>query len=414
MPQNSVTAIAQTSDGYLWLTTNDGLVRFDGVRFTVFNKGNSPDLPSNRLIKMLAVGNDLWILTEEDKLVRFRDGKFRSFTTADGLASNAASFIAKGKDGRILVYQHEGVFRFEKDVFVMERKFTDNDYFLTYPYFAPSGAIWNLTREKLVKNDAGKLTEYALPANLKDALTSNDVSGYKPKIVETGKGEIWFTIRSDVYKLENDKILKVSKEEPSSYETKIISDKNGDIWFGVNRKGVCRFAGSDYECFDANKVLAGDSVRDIFSDREGTLWVASNANGLFRLTKQFISPLYTDETSVGKNVYPILEDKSGAVWIGTSSGLSVFKDGKFTDYRQSKRVNIQSLLEDRDGRLWVGTSIRVCFYSRTENFTKRRISLISALLETMVSPVCMIFTRTKTAFCGLPATPAYTATTARN
>ena len=96
LPQNSVTAIAQTSDGYLWLTTNDGLVRFDGVRFTVFNKGNSPNLPSNRLRNMLADGNDLWILTEEDKLVRFRDGKFRSFTTADGLASNAASFIAKG------------------------------------------------------------------------------------------------------------------------------------------------------------------------------------------------------------------------------------------------------------------------------------------------------------------------------
>ncbi len=160
---------------------------------------------------------------------------------------------------------------------------------------------------------------------------------------------------SDVYKLENDEIVRISKEEHSSFDAKVISDKNGDIWFGVERKGVCRFANNDYECFDANGILAGDSIRDIFSDREGTIWVATNANGLFRLTKQFISPLYTDETSVGKNVYPILEDKSGAVWIGTSQGLSVFKDGKFTDYRESKQVTIQSLCEDRDGRLWVGS-----------------------------------------------------------
>jgi len=76
LPQNSVTSIAQTADCYLWLTTNDGLVRFDGVRFTVFNKGNSPNLPNNRLRKMLADGNDLWILTEENNPVRFRGGEF--------------------------------------------------------------------------------------------------------------------------------------------------------------------------------------------------------------------------------------------------------------------------------------------------------------------------------------------------
>ena len=76
LPQNSVTSIAQTADGYLWLTTNDGLVHFDGVGFTVFNKGNSPNLANNRLRKMLAHGNDLWILTDENNLVRFRDGEF--------------------------------------------------------------------------------------------------------------------------------------------------------------------------------------------------------------------------------------------------------------------------------------------------------------------------------------------------
>ena len=381
MPQNSVTAIAQTADGYLWLTTNDGLVRFDGVRFTVFNKSNSPNLPNNRLKKMLANGNDLWILTEEDNLVRFRGGKFKQFTTADGLASNSASFVTKGLDGKILVYQREGVFQFENDAFSLAQKFTDADYYLTYPYFAPSGAVWNLTREKLVENEFGERTEYALPPDLKDFLANTDFSNITTKILETDKGEIWFTVGFYVYELQNGEVVKISKDEQSSYDTKVISDKNGDIWFGVARRGVCRYAQNQYECFNANEALAKDSVRDIFLDREGTLWIASNANGLFRMTEQFIAPLYTDETSVGKNVYPILEDKSGAVWIGTSQGLSVFKNGKFTDYRDRKRVLVESLCEDRDGRLWVGSVNYGLFLFQTGKFHETQEALNFSLAK---------------------------------
>lgn len=89
LPQNSVYSIAQTSDGYLWLTTLDGLVRFDGVRFEVFNKGNSSGLKNNRLRKIFVAPNDvLWLLTKSAGLVRFRNGEFKTFTVADGLLSN--------------------------------------------------------------------------------------------------------------------------------------------------------------------------------------------------------------------------------------------------------------------------------------------------------------------------------------
>jgi ligand-binding sensor domain-containing protein len=89
LPQNTVRQMVQTSDGYLWLTTLDGLVRFDGVRFTVFNKANSKNLPGNRFINILAESDDtLWIGTEQQGLVRYKNGEFRTFTVADGLPSN--------------------------------------------------------------------------------------------------------------------------------------------------------------------------------------------------------------------------------------------------------------------------------------------------------------------------------------
>ena len=353
LPQNSVTSIAQTADGYLWLTTNDGLVRFDGVRFTVFNKSNSPSLPNNRLDKMVADGNDLWIRIEGGNLVRFRNGKFRQFTSADGLLSDNALSIKKGLDGKILVYSYEGIFRFENDAFSQVQKLKDDEVFAVRYYFAPSGTSWEFTKEKLTKRKNGQTTEYAMqPAYIE--IESRKFASWDVDPLETSKGELWFSIGDNIYTIQNGGIIKILPN--IKFNAKIAGNNTGEVWFGLSDKGVCHFVQDQLQCFDANKALAGtDYINNIFFDYEGTLWIATNANGLFRLTEQFISPLYTDETSVGKNVYPILEDRSGAVWIGTSNGLSVLRDGKFTDYRKSKRIFVQSLFEDREGRLWVGS-----------------------------------------------------------
>ena len=89
LPQNSVCDIVQTRDGYLWLTTFDGLVRFDGVRFTVFNKSNSPGILSNRFMQVYEDRHgDIWASTESGMLVRRHEGRFTTCTTAQGLPSN--------------------------------------------------------------------------------------------------------------------------------------------------------------------------------------------------------------------------------------------------------------------------------------------------------------------------------------
>src|ERR1044072_4659504 len=85
LPQNSVRDIVQTGDGYLWFTTFDGLVRFDGVRFTVFNKSNSPGLPSNRFVGVFEDrSGDLWATLETGEVVRRHDGHFTTYGKADG------------------------------------------------------------------------------------------------------------------------------------------------------------------------------------------------------------------------------------------------------------------------------------------------------------------------------------------
>ena len=98
LPQNSVRDIVQTRDGYLWLTTFDGLVRFDGVRFTVFNKSNSPGITTNRFVSLYEDGQgDLWANTENSGLTRLHQGRFVTYTTESGLPENWVANL--GDDG---------------------------------------------------------------------------------------------------------------------------------------------------------------------------------------------------------------------------------------------------------------------------------------------------------------------------
>jgi ligand-binding sensor domain-containing protein len=86
LPQNSINAILQTSDGYIWLATYGGLVRYDGVQFTTFTKGNTKGLNSNRILCLMEAGDGaLWIGTEDGGISAFRNGAFTAYTTADGL-----------------------------------------------------------------------------------------------------------------------------------------------------------------------------------------------------------------------------------------------------------------------------------------------------------------------------------------
>src|SRR5688500_9470325 len=102
LPQNSVSGIVQTRDGYLWLATVDGLARFDGARFTIFNKSNSPGIINNRFVSLFEDGRgDLWAGTEESGIVRFSGGRFEHFGVDAGIPRNVGGIVADADDGAI-------------------------------------------------------------------------------------------------------------------------------------------------------------------------------------------------------------------------------------------------------------------------------------------------------------------------
>ncbi len=359
LPQNSVYSITQTTDGYIWFTTFDGLVRFDGVRFTVFNKSNHKNLPGNRFVKLFAeADNTLWIATDESGLVRYRKGEFQTFTMADGLLANRVYEIQKDTDGSLLISTLNGTMRWRDEKFSVERQ---EDIRRFKVYLAPSGIRWEMDQSGLRSTGRdGRETVYTLPFAA-DKISTDRTFNYflHVNMFEDREGALWFAAAGNVYRLKDGAISVLTKENnvPPSLVRVIAQDGAGAIWLGTQENGACRLQANRFDCFDKSSGISSENIYDIYTDREGTLWLGTNESGINRATNRAITPLSTAEGLADKNVYPILEDKTGGVWIGSFSALSYYKDGKIKNYTYGKELlyeSVQSLYEDDAGRLWVG------------------------------------------------------------
>ena len=157
LPQNTVHSIAQARDGYVWIATEEGLARFDGIRFTVFDKQNTPELKTNDIRVLLEDRQGaLWIGTT-DGLVRLSEAKFTAFTTRDGLPSNVIDALCEGYDGSLWVATAAGIARFAGNVFTARSEFPGNG---VRALFADrEGSLWIGSSEGLARYKNGAVAK---------------------------------------------------------------------------------------------------------------------------------------------------------------------------------------------------------------------------------------------------------------
>lgn len=360
LPQNSVLSVRQTSDGYLWFTTLDGLVRFDGISFKVFNKSNSRGLATNRLTRIFMEDDDtLWIATENGGLVRYRKGEFRTFTVADGLPADDVNEIVKDFDGSLLISTRLGLARFRHERFTTESGQDSRDFRI---YFSPSGVRWEIDASGLQATKDGRTTKYALPFNA-GQISADRTYNYPffVQMLEDDAGRLWLTADASLYKLENGVWTTFSRKDgmPTNLVYSIGQDKNSELWFGTLGEGLCRFAANKIVCYTTADGLSSNRILYVLFDRENTLWAATNERGINRVTRQIITPLAKKEGLFDSNIYPILQDSKGSLWIGANNALSKYENGKVTNYTRGEGLLyhevVQSLFEDKDNRLWIGS-----------------------------------------------------------
>ena len=355
LPHASVTAITQTPDGYLWLGTEEGLARFDGVHFTVFDTQNTPALKSKRISALLVdARKNLWIGTEGGGLTELSHGKFLNYTNRNGLSSDAILSLYEdasgdlwvGTDGAGLDRFHQGTFTRQTGPLLNAAVFSIRG--------ASDGSLWLGTLGGLVRLNKGEITIYT---------TKNGLAGDYVKSVYVGRdGDVWAgTNGSGLSHLVNGQFANYTTREglPSNSIWSIYQDDAGTIWVGTIDGGLSRFRNGVFDTYSENDGLPINRVLTFFADREGDFWIGTGGAGLLRLKSGSFVAITKREGLSQDVVLPVYEDKEGAIWAGTDGeGLNRLKDGRITIYNTRNGLLdnlVFALGGDREGSLWIAT-----------------------------------------------------------
>jgi signal transduction histidine kinase/ligand-binding sensor domain-containing protein len=355
LPQNNINGIIQTRDGYLWLTTFNGLVRYDGVRFKVFNPGNTKGLKTNRLLNLFEdpAGN-LWITTEHSGVIRYRNGEFNTYTFKDGLPDNRISIrlFKQETTSYPIFYSPKGTVKF------LNEKFTPCNAdelgpFEGVSYQTSPTAAWYVESNGLHKVENGLQVAH-LP-----------VSGFKPdsffKIFEDQQGNLWLRMMTDELKRYKDGIITTYSAKDGSLPHTVFSfceDRRGNLWFASRGGGLALFKDDKFIYLSTADGLLDNKVTSIYEDRESNLWIGTSG-GLNRLRDYIITTYSKADGLSSDNVYPIYQDSKGDIWIGSTPGLTKYSNGVFTQHDEIEREikshpGIKSIMEDSEGNLWFG------------------------------------------------------------
>jgi signal transduction histidine kinase/ligand-binding sensor domain-containing protein/CheY-like chemotaxis protein len=355
LPQNTVYAIAQTRDRYLWFGTAEGLVRFDGVAFTVVDRRHRPEM-TNNVVGALAADRDgaLWVGTDGG-LLRL-EGDHLERVDADGLRAQRITALhvdgkgqvwagawgsglwrrAGGSWSRIPAPPELGLHRV--------RDFAD----------APDGSLW-------VASEGGGLTRLAgdAPAETLGARSGLGTDRVR-SVAVAADGTVWIGTADSGLKrrAKGGAVEDVGALAPLGVYA-VHVDARDMTWAAVMGGGTVRVRDGRLERFTTTLGLTDDSVWTLAEDADGSLWMGTLAGGLNRLRDGRFLPFGPREGLSGESTRALAEDRSGAVWVGTEGGgLSRIRDGAvdLTWEGGPALVNrrIYSIVEDGEGALWTG------------------------------------------------------------
>jgi ligand-binding sensor domain-containing protein len=349
LPQSSVYAVAQTRDGYLWLGTADGLARFDGARFTVFDGSTTPELAADAWIQALLVDADgtLVVGTHQGSVLTYGDGRFHS-ALPSGVTVGGVRSLAVGPPGTIWVGSSKGLFRVVAGA-VSEVTAARVLEGVNAVLVDPDGTVWVGSRKGIATVSG-------------DDLVPSDLAGEIPSIralLRDGEGALWMSgpgvVRRVLGPERRDFVLGGDATVRS-----FAPDRDGGVWMATGFEGLARVRDGVLSRFRATDGVASTRLNVVFEDHEGSLWVGTDEDGVQQIGDGKIVPFGTPEGLHDDVVWTVLPDGSGGIVAGTDQGsvtrisaegavrTLTAKDGLPTD-----PVNGLSL--DTGGALWVAT-----------------------------------------------------------
>src|SRR6267378_4227880 len=366
-------AIAQTTDGYLWIGTQAGLMRFDGVRFVSWQPPEGKELPSSRINSLLgARDGSLWIGTSMG-LARWQNGNLTAYRDAPG----SIMAILEDRAGTIWIARAnlsdaKGPLCKVADT---EVRCFGRDDGIALPYAVTLandslGNIW-LGGGLMVSRWQISSSDTYVPAGLNPAEIFNGVLALAGRpdgsvwvgLVHAGKGGGLQQLAQGAWK----PFIAPEFDGSTLEVTALLLDRDKSLWVGTLNQGIYRIQGNRVDHFRSSDGLSGDpvSVNGLFQDREGNIWIATS-RGIDKFHDIRVASFSTRQGVSSDQVNSVLASRDGTVWIGNYS-LDVLRSGKITSIQQRNGLpgrEVTSLLEDRAGRLWVGVDQELSVYEQ--------------------------------------------------
>jgi ligand-binding sensor domain-containing protein/signal transduction histidine kinase len=350
LPQNRILAISQTADGYLWIGTSGGLVRFDGLRFFVFDRANTPAFRDDSILSLSpSRDGSLWIGTEGGSLLHYDKGAFAAIGPEQGLTNPFVRALYEDRAGTLWIGTDRGFFR------LIAGKVERLDGRADIPVAAITGVsgdragrVWVAADVGLFVVENGVLRRYQSEAAKQSAVRA---------VHEARDGTLWLLTAAGLPPLEAGRVGR----EPAPdrlVPLAVCDDREGNLWIGTLGEGLVRSNSAGVVSFRDSGMLPDNTVFALFEDREGNLWVGTG-DGLLRLSRTSVQTVTSRDGLVDDNVMTIAQSRDGTLWLATISGeVYRFAHGRVLPFRlpaaPGKRV--REVYQDSKGVLWFGTS----------------------------------------------------------
>ena len=353
LPQDSVRAVTQTSDGYLWVATGDGLARFDGVNFTVFSASNTTAFERGR-ISALALGPEgaLWIGTVGGGLLRLKDGRVDKIATTPQLPSSNVRALLVDRNGTVWIGTDRGLSCYAESRIVKVLSESVGTIHALWEY--PAGTIWAGANDGLHR--LGKTG--AQNFRVKDGLAGNSIWA----LTSSPDGTLWIGARpGGLTSLRDGKFRRYTVNDGLTQNgiLALVRDRDGNLWIGTDGGGLNRLTNGAFSSYGRREGLSNQVIRCLFEDREGSIWVGTAGGGLNRFKQNRVSVRTMREGLPSDSVRSLFEDSHGNLLVGTSNGMArISPDGTIRMFGAKDGLpadTVWPVSYDRDGNLWAGS-----------------------------------------------------------
>lgn len=391
LPVSTVTSVAKTPDGFLWIGTPNGLVRYDGYRFRTFHAGNTPALCDPHITSLLVDRTgSLWVGTHNGSLVKVVRGIFTNIIRSGSVYAAQVNGLVQDLKGTIWgTFDRAGVFRYENGKLTLYGTNHGLPWQIVWGITSDAkGDLWVISRGQLMRFNNER---WEKPPEL--AVDLPRISTVTP----ARDGGLWIACVAKagpptgdrgtrIFKLTGGEIVEDNQPVPWNQDSRrsiarlLLEDQQGRLWCATRGAGIFIRDKTGWRLLSEPSTLCQVQAISITEDVDGNIWVGMDGAGLFRFGPKLVFGLEPLPGSPSSCFWTVYVGRDGSIWGGTDgNGIYRWKNGEVTRFGRADGLlneHINAIIQDSKGRVWAGTMGGLYMFNHTQF---ERVTGVSAL-----------------------------------